>query len=238
MEPLTVTIEFETGFSIRSGYGLAGILDGVILRDPDGLPYIPGTTLKGIIRQACVEISQIKAYPVYADVVSELKEIRSQNKDPNDCQNHSKVTRIFGTPFCPPLFEFTSAFLEIDDPEESAILKMTAAWNESHNSICLETGTAFKDHLFTNEIAAGNRHSETYSNYRFRFEIIPRQNSIPDDLNDLISFLICGIRFADRLGANKSRGKGVVEMSVPTTYNGKSCEEWINITFPSKETVS
>lgn len=235
MDPLVVTIWFGTGFSIRSGYGLAGILDGVILRDPDGLPYIPGTTLKGIIRQACVEISHIKDYPVYADVVSELKEIRSQNKDLNDCQNHSKVTRIFGTPFCPPLFEFTSAFLELDDPKESEILKMAAAWNESHNSICLETGTALKKHLFTYEIAAGNRHSEIHSNYHFRFEIIPRQNLIPDDL---ISLLICGIRFADRLGANKSRGKGVVEMSISVTYSGKSCEEWINITFPSKETAS
>jgi len=49
MDPISVTMEIKTGFSIRSGHGLAGVLDGVILRDHNRLPYIPGATLKALI---------------------------------------------------------------------------------------------------------------------------------------------------------------------------------------------
>ena len=43
---------------------------------------------------------------------------------------------------------------------------------------------------------------------------------------------MCGIRFVDRVGANKSRGKGVMTMEIPENYGGKSLREWIDITFP------
>jgi len=232
MTPMKVSLKFKTGFSVRSGYGLSGVVDGVIMRDRRRLPFIPGTTIKGILRQSCEDLAIIKKYSVYENEVSEIKELLDANKDPASLENWSEISRIFGSPFCPPLFQIQSTYLCSDDPEELSAMERMSTWVESHNAICPDTGTALKDHLFTNEIAARTDSLAGVQAYRFEFDILPKAKGIPEKLTSL---LICGIRFADRMGANKSRGKGVLEMSLNEPYENRSLLEWINLTFPSKE---
>lgn len=38
---------------VGSGAGIAGDLDATVRRDPDGLPYVPGTSLTGLLRDSC-----------------------------------------------------------------------------------------------------------------------------------------------------------------------------------------
>jgi len=229
MEPLQVRLDIKSGFSIRSGYGIAGLLDGTIMKDKNGLPYIPGTTLKGILKQACAELALVNGQECYDDVVSEIREVKRQEKDPNLRENLSYITRIFGSPFCPPCFEINSAFLSPADKDEIELLKLATCWAESRNKIHPETGTAEEDHLFTNEIASGSNAFQMIANRSFGFSVSPKEASIPDELTSL---LICGMRFVDRIGAGKSRGKGVIEMILPPDkFWGKTLSDWIAITF-------
>lgn len=47
---LTLKIEFKSAFIIGSGFGFAGILDLMSIKDSNGIAYIPGSSLKGKIR--------------------------------------------------------------------------------------------------------------------------------------------------------------------------------------------
>lgn len=45
-------IEFFSDWHLGSGLSVAGDVDSAVLRDENGLPYIPGKTLKGLLRHA------------------------------------------------------------------------------------------------------------------------------------------------------------------------------------------
>jgi CRISPR/Cas system CSM-associated protein Csm3 (group 7 of RAMP superfamily) len=47
---LQVRLELVTPLHVGTGYGLAGYIDARTLTDPDGYPYIPGSSLKGRLR--------------------------------------------------------------------------------------------------------------------------------------------------------------------------------------------
>lgn len=226
METITVTIHFEAGFAVQSGYGLAGMLDNTIMRDGRGLPWIPGPSLKGVIREACEEIALLRGHKLYEKVIDEIRDVRKDGKDVYDPSNYGPTTRIFGTPFIPAAFTFHTASLKqrIDSTEEE-FLRGSGSWNESHTSISPGTGTAKEDHLFSMEIAA---HDLEHPDYAFRFHVVPTPELVDDSL---ISFLFCAIRLVDHIGSGKTRGKGRVKMDLPMEYEGKKLEDWIDITF-------
>ncbi len=220
MEPIKVTIDIKSGFSVRSGYGLAGVLDDTIVRDSRNLPYIPGTSLKGIIRQACEELAFVSGRRPYDKVVDELKALKKP-------ANFTPVTRIFGSPFNPALFEFHSAYLRPGSVSEADMISSAAVWAESHNKIDRSTRTAMQGHLFTHEVAMGKL---GIADYTFKFSIIPLEKKEKID-DSLIGLLIAGIRFADRIGAKKSRGKGVIDMRICMPYEKRDLEQWIRLAF-------
>lgn len=227
METISITIHFEAGFAVQSGYGLAGVLDNTIMKDARGLPYIPGTTLKGVIREACEEIALLMGCKPYQTVIAEIKDIKTDGKDIYSPSSYGLVNRIFGTPFIPSAFEFHSAYLKQDgmDPAVSEFLRDWSSWNESHTSIDPDTGTVKEDHLFSTEVAA---HDLQHPDYDFKFDIVPMPELVDDRL---ISLLFSGIRLVDHIGSGKTRGKGLVKMDISVPYNGKGLEEWIAITF-------
>lgn len=56
-------IKLLSYWHVGSGLGRGADLDALVLKDRDGLPYLPGRTLKGLLREAmqsCEEAGQIK----------------------------------------------------------------------------------------------------------------------------------------------------------------------------------
>jgi len=53
---LKVQIKSESLLHIGSGYTYEGIYDEGVVIDETGVPFIPGTTLKGILRDSCYKI--------------------------------------------------------------------------------------------------------------------------------------------------------------------------------------
>lgn len=54
----TLRISTESDWHIGTGHGVPGSLNALIRRDADGLPYVPGTTLTGVIRDACLTVAR------------------------------------------------------------------------------------------------------------------------------------------------------------------------------------
>jgi len=62
MTSVTLILELQSYWQIGSGDGLGAIADSAALRDANGLPYIPGRQIKGILRQAFREAHIFQAY--------------------------------------------------------------------------------------------------------------------------------------------------------------------------------
>lgn len=52
-------IEFFSNWHCGSGLAAGADTDALVIKDKDGLPFIPGKTVKGLIRQAVTEISAL-----------------------------------------------------------------------------------------------------------------------------------------------------------------------------------
>ena len=52
MEILKLTVEILSYWHAGSGLGRGADLDALVLRNGDDLPYLPGRTLKGLLREA------------------------------------------------------------------------------------------------------------------------------------------------------------------------------------------
>lgn len=63
MKSASIEIRLLSYWHIGSGFGRGAEVDALVLRDMDGLPYIPGRSLKGVFREAaqnCEEIGVIE----------------------------------------------------------------------------------------------------------------------------------------------------------------------------------
>ncbi len=56
-DPLTVIVDISADWHIGDGYGVPGGVDATVRRDTEGRPYLPGTTLTGLWRDACARAS-------------------------------------------------------------------------------------------------------------------------------------------------------------------------------------
>ena len=61
MNSRTLTIDILETWSAGSGKGEGSFLDAVPALDADGLPYLPGRTLKGLLREAVLRLEQLGA---------------------------------------------------------------------------------------------------------------------------------------------------------------------------------
>ncbi len=59
MNKRNFTIEFLSDWHIGSGLGSGPDSDAVVLKNQIGLPYVPGKTLKGLLRDACYEMHEL-----------------------------------------------------------------------------------------------------------------------------------------------------------------------------------
>lgn len=55
MTDLLIKIEFHSPWHCGSGLAAGSDIDALVITDPNGIPYVPGKTLKGIVRQAVEE---------------------------------------------------------------------------------------------------------------------------------------------------------------------------------------
>ncbi|MEN9224249.1 MAG: RAMP superfamily CRISPR-associated protein [Thermostichus sp. DRC_bins_24] len=56
-EAFTLRIKMLSDWHIGTGAGRTGEVDSLVIRDPDGLPYLPAKTLTGIWRDACEKVA-------------------------------------------------------------------------------------------------------------------------------------------------------------------------------------
>ena len=203
MKKLEIELQFFSDFSIGTGQGLAGVLDNTVVKTLQGLPSIPGQTIKGVLRDNCRELVKILNLP--------------KEGDPD-----SPVDLIFGNPFLPAAFRFPSAYLCNESMYTSIQDHLTQG--EWHNQIEVNSGTAKKDHLFSRETAS--------KELVFSFTITETigEKAEPQDRDRAL--LIATLLFTKYIGGKRKRGRGRCRFSLrEETWNGKNQDEWLDCLF-------
>lgn len=140
----TMILKMQGYWAVGSGKGGGNEVDNRIDRDSDGLPYVPGKMLKGLIKDACVRLNNAgnENYSFIEEIFGGLKESKGLNRT----ETTSGKIYISDARLSPSL---RSALAK----EDNAAAKNNLTRNIYSTAIDNESGTAKKSSLRGYEVA-------------------------------------------------------------------------------------
>ncbi|MDE5997220.1 MAG: CRISPR-associated protein [Muribaculaceae bacterium] len=198
-------VEFFTDWHCGSGLAAGADVDALVVKDPQGVPYIPGKTVKGLIREAAEDIIRFRS--------GKDKEL--------DSVRHRFAIEAFG------YFDGKSE-TEGERPEMTrGTAYFTNALLPEHEQASIVDGS-LQPYLFrtisstaidNNGIAVDHslRRMEVTVPCTLEGEIL----NLPDD-EDFRKIITDAMRYVKRLGQNRNRGLGRCAFTVVETKNNKN----------------
>jgi CRISPR/Cas system CSM-associated protein Csm3 (group 7 of RAMP superfamily) len=201
-------IQFETRITLMTswhiGTGMAqGLIDRTTQRDPRGSVFIPASTIKGRLRNACEQVARL-----YSSPDNRLKSCEPPNPQ-NMCRGAECciVCRIFGSAYQGERLYFENASLLPDFQAVYAPANQTQP--RTQIKLNRRRGIAEHGHLFTTEYAE--------SRLVFRSEINGNMSLTPLEGDPTRAYelilLAAGLRLVKDLGGNKSAGFGACDLT-------------------------
>lgn len=213
---LTFSAPFHCGTGVRRG-----LIDRSVMRDGGEYLYIPGSTLKGVVRELCEQLARF-----YEDNDETMRE---RIVTPHDKalalrdlgKTHSLVTRIFGSQILPGSLYFADArqtksdMQRYDAPGEDGAKRYQHMQTDDATQVRLHrpTRTAVQGALYTSEF--GRRTMAFEGSITGGLECLPISAELDEAFADKdngptysLLLLLAGLRMLERLGGNKSTGKG------------------------------
>jgi CRISPR/Cas system CMR subunit Cmr4 (Cas7 group RAMP superfamily) len=203
---LTFTTPFHFGTGLREG-----VIDRSVRRNANGYLYVPGSTLKGVIREHCEQICRLLE-PDNQRIASPHNQ-EDALLDLYDPATITLITHIFGSPGQPGLLFFDNAqqseadlqiYESIEKSESRGRYKNVQTGIYTQVRLDRPTRTAIQGALYTSEFGR--------SDTSFIGSIggwLPH-TSIKglEDVSQEMLLLLAGLMMVERLGGNKSTGKG------------------------------
>jgi len=199
-----IIIQMQRALHIGAGYG-RGLIDRAVVRDGQGRVYIPGSSLKGKVREACERLAAAQGLwvcrPPYPQGMC------GKNRKP------CIVCRIFGTPggrHDESLgLHWDNAYLTEEWQQVAQGLPMS--YPRTQVGMSRRRGVAREGLLFTDEFAAEGLTFQTgISGYLSLTAVLDE----PGCYYELI-LLLSGLRMVDALGGSTSRGAGRCQIILP-----------------------
>ncbi len=222
---IELSIRFISKWHAGSGEGNL-VLDRQIRKDVRGWPYMPGSTLKGVIRENCEKLSNTLGFP---DPPSDPHQSDLTIQDtfyPLD-QLDSPVDRLFGNKYQSGELFFRDARLKSEPPYQ---------YLSQQSRICKyrRLGTAKDQHLFASEYAAPLTLTTCIDGYHRNLRCFD-----DDDPPLAYCLLIAGIMITRRIGGDKSTGRGRVEIKLDSIlYNDHPLDKTIVFDYLDREIVN
>lgn len=244
---LTFNTPFHCGTGIRES-----LVDRTIVRDNQGYLYVPGSTLKGVLRERCEQIARFYVQDEPASSTGAevgMRGIPSPHKPEAALRGLGRgkptmITRIFGSQNKPGLLFFDDASqskadkLQYDSQEEGD--EGQGKYQNFQVSISTQvrldrpTRTAVPGALYTSEF--GNNDTTFQGTIQGWLTCTPITSTVADDtaVNPTYSLLLllAGLRMLERLGGNKSAGKGYCTCKIDSvTINGAATawQTWLEL---------
>lgn len=226
---------FHCGTGVRTG-----VIDRSVMRDGNGYLYVPGSTIKGVLRELCEQIERF-----YEDSDDAM---RARIASPHDKEialrdlraRPTLVTRIFGSQIRPGLLYFNDA----QQPSEYKKLYGTRDEPGRYQEMQTDPYTQVRIHRLTRTAERGALYNSEFGvrNMTFHGSIIGGLECIPisSDIHETFSasdheptysllLLLAGLHMIERIGGNKSTGKGECRCTITHLHINQT-------TFPSTDT--
>lgn len=206
----TLTVRVTGPMHIGTGFA-RGLVNRTVVRGRDGLVYVPGSTLKGKVRDACQALARLHevadcSVPFYANIA--------------DHREKCLVCRIFGAPSRPSTLRWQSAHLTEDwvnalhpDPESRAVLGQTTT--RTQVQLSRARGLASEGRLYTSEFAAEGLTFEANPALTGHLSLTPMRYADEPDVYYELVLLLAGMKMIGALGGGVSRGAGQCTLDLP-----------------------
>lgn len=213
---IVYTLTFASSFHFGTGTR-EGLVDRTVVRDANDYLYVPGSTFKGMLREYCEQLARLYGLPGVDsphDRRAALLRLGQRNPAP--------VTRIFGAQHLAGRLFFDDAHQSTDDKKqydrpprpnarpgdgkgEYKSLQVSQATQVRLDRL---TGTAVPGALYTSEF--GNKDMTFVGTIQGWLECTPLPALTQDEVTPTYSLLLllAGLRMVERIGGNKSTGKG------------------------------
>ena len=178
---ITYKIEFHTDWHCGSGLAAGADVDALVVKDENGMPFVPGKTIKGLVREAVSEIRSFKGATEDEKFVEAFGFFDDKDKKEKGCLFFSNAT----------LDPLNSKELN----EYEAIVSNGVArfmYRDIASTAIGENGIA-KEHSL--------RKMEVVVPCTLHGKIL----NVPDDMADEI---VRSLGFIKRMGQNRNRGLG------------------------------
>jgi CRISPR/Cas system CSM-associated protein Csm3 (group 7 of RAMP superfamily) len=209
MTEWTYTLKFRSSVSVFSGLAVAGLVDRMVMRNHKGLPFIPGSSVKGRWRFFAERLLQNGGLP------ADLMIHNSNEPSCNNPKNRCTLCKLFGNPaFSSMLFvgqaeldkSVKKLFENLLKQNRNPVVHPDAELRPG-TTISRITRTTLKDHLFFNEAVPP---------VTFSGKLII--NGILNDNEK--KFLKASARLVDRVGGRKSVGMGSLDGGIRISDKG------------------
>ncbi|MBV9259394.1 MAG: hypothetical protein JO215_15365 [Ktedonobacteraceae bacterium] len=204
---LTFTMPFHCGTGMR-----VGLIDRTIVRDHDDFLYVPGSTIKGVLREHCEQLARLyeefdeQMDEAIASPHDEKKALRTLGRR----NQPTMITRIFGSHSSPSHLFFDDArqtdkdkgFYDSRGHEQYKSLQTDLA---TQVRIDRPSRTSVGGALYTSEFGLKNlTFTGSISGW---LECTPIE-TLPGSPTYSLLLLLAGLHLIERIGGNKSTGKG------------------------------
>ena len=186
---ITYEIKFHTDWHCGSGLAAGADLDALVVKDKDGLPFVPGKTMKGLVREAIEEMELITGRFNENLFIQAFGNSEDRNADPKLMEKSEDYDFLQkGETF------FTNA--ELSEDEHRAIVSNNAArfMYRSISSTAIDNEGIAVEHSL--------RKTEVVVPCTLEGEIL----CIND--RDLAEEILKALNYIKRLGQNRNRGFG------------------------------
>jgi len=231
---LTFQTPFHCGTGLRSG-----LIDRTIVRDAEGYLYVPGSTIKGALRMHCEWLAQL-----YAGADEDMRE---RINSPHEMKKalwsmgnrFTMITRIFGSQQHPGLLFFDDARQseqekqQYDGKERDDKGRYQRLQTDLYTQVRLHrpTRTSVDGALYTSEFGI--------KDFTFKGGITGWLKCTPVEVLDnepsySLLLLLAGLHMLDRLGSNRSTGKGRCSCNITelhfngNTYTKTQWQPWLD----------
>ena len=230
---LTFATPFHCGTGIREG-----LIDRTVVRDDGGYLYVPGSTIKGVLRERCEQLARLFDQPDIAsphDARAALQGLGTTKP--------SLVTRIFGSQNLPGTLSFDDArqgedeLREYDSRErDTGKGKYKSLQVNVSTQVRLDrpTRTAIPGALYTSEYGASDIIFNGTILGWLDCATIPSQAAQTATPTYSLLLLLAGLQMMEWIGGNKSTGKGHCACTIMALeVNGSIVQEetwkaWLN----------
>lgn len=181
-------VEFFTDWHCGSGLSAGAYVDALVVKDSDGLPYLPGKTVKGLLREAAEDIAALRSGDNDELRESRIAEIRKAfgHFDGNDDSGHGALR---GTAY------FTNAVIpSIERQAITADALQPYIYRTVSSTAIGDDGIAVDKSL---------RRMEVTAPCALEGKIL----NLPDG-EDFREIITDAMRYLKRLGQNRNRGLG------------------------------